>query len=86
MRDDERAWEPYGPAMVVKVQASLDASGRLLDWSHDTWSTTHMSRALPYGDRSALLGARFERAPDSSPSIHARGGGNGVILFPKTHQ
>jgi len=57
MREDEHAWEPYGPAMVVQVQASLDVGGRLLDWNHDTWSNTHMARALPYGDRSGLLAA-----------------------------
>ena len=67
MREDEHAWEPYGPAMVVKVQASLDASGQLLDWNHDTWSTTHVSRALPYGDRSALLGAWHRAAPLPAP-------------------
>jgi nicotinate dehydrogenase subunit B len=31
MREDEHAWEPYGPAMVVQIQASLDAGGSLLD-------------------------------------------------------
>ena len=57
MREDEHAWEPYGPPMVVKVQASVDAAGRLCDWNHDTWSHTHMYRALPFGERSALVAA-----------------------------
>ncbi len=63
MREDEHAWEPYGPAMVVQVQASLDDSGRLLDWNHDTWSNTHMARALPYGERSGLLAAWHLESP-----------------------
>jgi len=66
-REDEHAWEPYGPAMVVKVQASLDCHGRLLDWNHDTWSNTHMARPLPYGDRSALLAAWHLHSPMERP-------------------
>jgi nicotinate dehydrogenase subunit B len=67
MRDDEHAWEPYGPAMVVKIQASLDDNGRLLDWNHDVWSNTHMARALPYGDRSGLLAAWHRASPMPRP-------------------
>jgi nicotinate dehydrogenase subunit B len=63
MRDDEHAWEPYGPAAVVKVAASVDASGEILDWSHDTWSNTHLLRALPYGDRTAFVGAAHRETP-----------------------
>jgi CO/xanthine dehydrogenase Mo-binding subunit len=62
-REDEHAWEPYGPPMVVEVRASLDGAGRLCDWNHDTWSHTHMYRALPFGDRSALLAAWHRATP-----------------------
>src|SRR5262249_28127435 len=67
MREDENAWEPYGPAMVVKIAASLDATGRLLSWSHDTWSNTHMSRPLPYAHRSAFVGAWSRETPLPAP-------------------
>ena len=69
MREDEHAWEPYGPAMVMQLQASLDGTGRLLDWNHDVWSNTHMARALPYGERSALIAAwhRAEPMPPPQP-------------------
>jgi nicotinate dehydrogenase subunit B len=63
MREDEHAWEPYGPPMVVEVQASVDAAGRLCDWNHDTWSHTHMYRALPYGERSAFVAAWHRETP-----------------------
>jgi CO/xanthine dehydrogenase Mo-binding subunit len=43
-RDDEHAWEPYGPAMVVDLEASLDADGRVVAWSHDGYSDTHRGR------------------------------------------
>jgi CO/xanthine dehydrogenase Mo-binding subunit len=66
MREDENAWEPYGSAMVVKLQAALDAGGRITAWSHDVWSYTHMGRPLPYGERSGLLAA-WHREPAMQP-------------------
>lgn len=62
-REDEHAWEPYGPPMVVKLQASLDARGNLLDWNHDVWGTTHNSRAFPYGERTKLMAAWYLERP-----------------------
>ena len=66
-REDEHAWEPYGPAMVVQIQASLDDRGRLLDWNHDVRSNTHMGRAFPHGERSALIAAWHRAAPLPPP-------------------
>jgi CO/xanthine dehydrogenase Mo-binding subunit len=63
MREEEHAWEPYGSPMVVKVQASVDADGRLCDWNHDTWSHTHMYRPLPFGERSAFIAAWHRERP-----------------------
>jgi CO/xanthine dehydrogenase Mo-binding subunit len=57
MREDEHTWEPYGPAMAMKMQASLDAAGQVIDWNHDVWSFPHMGRARPGGDTSGLLAA-----------------------------
>ena len=54
-REQEHSWEPYGPAMLTKVKASLDAGGRIVDWQYDLWSNNHGSRPGPAG---ALLGAR----------------------------
>jgi len=44
MRDDEFAWEPYGPAMVIETRASLDGQGNVVDWGFDVWSNGHMHR------------------------------------------
>lgn len=38
MREDENAWEPYGPAMVMDTQASLDKDGNIIDWNFDVYS------------------------------------------------
>jgi len=43
-REDELAWAPYGSAMVVKMAACLDATGRVVDWQHEIWSHTHIKR------------------------------------------
>lgn len=60
MRDDEFAWEPYGPAMVVQMQAQLDDGGNIVDWRHDVWSNGHTGRTLWQSPvrNSSLLAAR----------------------------
>jgi nicotinate dehydrogenase subunit B len=55
-REDELAWSPYGSAMVVRVAASLDATGRIIDWQHEIWSHTHIKRP-GWGDGINLLAA-----------------------------
>ena len=44
MREDEFGWEPYGSAMAMKMRASLDAQGKIVDWQHELWSHTHSTR------------------------------------------
>jgi nicotinate dehydrogenase subunit B len=53
-RSDEHACEPYGSPMRIDVQASLDAAGRVIGYSHDVYSCTHIGRAFP-GTRSCAL-------------------------------
>jgi CO/xanthine dehydrogenase Mo-binding subunit len=68
-REDEHAWEPYGSAMVVELEASLDRAGAVVDWSHETRSHTHMNRAIPYSERtSGLIAARHREAPMTPPT------------------
>lgn len=77
-RADELAWAPFGPAMVVDLEADLGATGAIVAWRHGLWSNGHTSR--PGGARTpALLGAwhlakPFVRLPAINPPI-ARGGG-----------
>jgi len=73
-REDEHAWEPYGSAMVMDLRASLDAGGRVLAWSHDVYSNTHISRALPFGEHSNLIAAWLRDPPmPPAPPRPARG-------------
>jgi CO/xanthine dehydrogenase Mo-binding subunit len=43
-RADELAWSPFGPPMLVQLEADLDAEGRVLAWRHDVWSNGHGTR------------------------------------------
>jgi CO/xanthine dehydrogenase Mo-binding subunit len=53
-RGDEFAWEPFGPAMVGDVTASVDESGTITDWSYDLWTNGHTARP-GYAPRTSLL-------------------------------
>ena len=62
-RADEHGWEPYGSAMVIDMQASLDENGRVADWHHEVWSYTHSGRPRGMEGFSNLLAAGHLAAP-----------------------
>jgi nicotinate dehydrogenase subunit B len=84
MREQEHAWEPYGPAMLTEVRASLDQAGKIVEWNYDLWSNTHTTRPGPAG---ALIAARSLQTPFQPPaaklSITPAGNGdrNAVPLY-----
>jgi nicotinate dehydrogenase subunit B len=67
MRDDEFAWEPFGPAMAVKVEAALASDGKIVDWSYDLWSNSHAMRPGQPGGVNLLaawtLSVPFTKSP-----------------------
>ncbi len=77
-RKDENVWEPYGPAAVIRMQASLSADGRVIDWNHDLWGYSHVTRPRAGGEVSGLLAAwHLERPfarPVSRPDTGNQGG------------
>jgi CO/xanthine dehydrogenase Mo-binding subunit len=77
-RADELSLAPFGPAMVVDLQADLDAQGRITRWQHDVRSPGH-SRRPGRSATPALLGAwEVGDAAAVPPSIDmplATGGG-----------
>ena len=66
MREDEFGWEPYGPAMVVKLKAALDAKGDIVSWTEDIWSPSHSTR--PNGLGGINLLAAWHLAQPHKPS------------------
>lgn len=84
MREQEHAWEPYGPAMVTRVKASLDASGGIADWDYEVWSNTHSTRPGPAGQLLAArhLASPFEpQAPRPLPQPEGGGDRNAIPLY-----
>jgi CO/xanthine dehydrogenase Mo-binding subunit len=83
-REEEFAFEPVSPAMVVKVQAALDDAGRPADWTTEIWSGVHSARP----GSGNLLGAQALPEPPPEPELadvpDAGGGGavrNGTPLY-----
>jgi len=44
-REDEFAWEPKSPAMVMEVHGGLDEQGNVVAWDYHVWSPSHVARA-----------------------------------------
>src|SRR5438094_2733437 len=81
MREQEHMWEPYGPAMLTEAKASLDATGRVVDWQYAVWSNTHSTRP---GNAASLAAARhlatpFAPAPPQPLPLPEGGGDRNAI-------
>jgi CO/xanthine dehydrogenase Mo-binding subunit len=69
MREDEFAWEPYGAAMAIDLEAGLDAAGNIVSWKHELWSNGHTNRP-GRSPKPALIAARHLAKPfDFSPAV-----------------
>lgn len=53
-RGDEFSWEPFGPAMVGEVTASIDRNGTITDWTYELWTNGHTARP-GYAPNHSLL-------------------------------
>jgi nicotinate dehydrogenase subunit B len=87
MREDEHGWEAYGPAMAVRVRASLDAHGSIVDWQEDVHTNRHISRPGRHPNPGLLAAWHLERGFEPPPAIDmpmAQGGAsqrNAVPLY-----
>ena len=90
MREQEHGWEPYGPAMVTKLKASLDNSGAIASWNFEVWSNTHSMRP---GGGGCMLAAQHMAnplpIPEPKPLPLPEGGGDRnaipIYKFPNAH-
>src|SRR6202045_1986758 len=65
MREQEHGWEPFGPAMVTRLKASLDGNGKIVDWNFDVWTNTHSMRP---GGAGSMLAAQHMANPFAVPA------------------
>ncbi|MGB9367956.1 MAG: molybdopterin cofactor-binding domain-containing protein [Xanthobacteraceae bacterium] len=83
MRDDEFAWEPFGPAMAMQAKASLDGEGRIVDWNYEVWSNSHSTRPQSTTGANVLaawyLAEPQQMGPPTSPPQPAGGGDRNAI-------
>ena len=92
-RAEELGWSPFSPAMLVDVEADLDAAGNLAGWRSHIISNGHSSRPgrapEPTLLSAAMLAEPFPVKPSINPPMAAGGGAprNGVPLyrFPALH-
>jgi hypothetical protein len=73
-REDEMCWSPLGSAMLARLSAGLDASGRVVTWRQDVWSNGFMGRPTLGGEPRLLAlthlaaGRPMSPAPDGPPA------------------
>jgi CO/xanthine dehydrogenase Mo-binding subunit len=72
MRQDEFAWEPKSPAMVVDMEAGLDDRAMITAWQHTAWTPTHTLR--PGGQPGNLLAAQQVDPPFPPAQLRFGGG------------
>ena len=66
-REEEFAFEPVSPAMVVTAQAAVDDAGRPADWTTEIWSGRHTSR--PGGGGNLLAAEALSDPPPHPPAV-----------------
>lgn len=77
-REEELAWAPFSPAMLVRIEAETDDSGAIVNWRHDLWSNGHATRPGRGKTPTLLAGHHLENAfpmPAAGNMPLATGGG-----------
>ncbi len=70
-REEEFAWEPKAPAMVMEAHAGLDGKGNIAAWDYHVTSPSHVARARLAGQLIAGQLIARKRAPASRFSFGA---------------
>jgi nicotinate dehydrogenase subunit B len=81
-RQEEFAWEPNAPAMVMEVHGGLDAQGNVVAWDYHVWSPSHVARARFAGQMVASQLISGQPAPQSRFSFGAERNAPTNYAFP----
>ncbi len=86
MREDEFCWEPFSSPMVMRLNASLDDQGNIVNWGHELWSHAHSTRPGSKGGVNLLAAWHLEKAlPAAKPGNPPLPGGgshrNAIPLY-----
>ena len=68
-REDEFGWEPFGPAMVVRMQAALDSQGAIVDWRQDHYTNKHVCRPGRHPNPGLLAAWHLDQGHQPPPTI-----------------
>ncbi|HYI29014.1 MAG TPA: molybdopterin cofactor-binding domain-containing protein [Bradyrhizobium sp.] len=86
-REDEMSHAPFGAAMVVEIEADLDAQSEIVNWRHSIWSNGHAARPGRAASPALLAGTElanpFPRTISTNPPQANGGGGdrNSIPLY-----
>ncbi|HUH98960.1 MAG TPA: molybdopterin cofactor-binding domain-containing protein [Anaerolineales bacterium] len=81
-REEEFAWEPKGPAMVMEVHGGLDTQGNVVAWDYHVWSPSHVARARLAGQLVTAQLLSGQPAPQSRFSFGAERNARTNYTFP----
>ncbi len=81
-RQDEFAWEPKAPAMVMEVHGGLDDRGNVVAWDYHVWSPSHVARARFGGQLVTAQLLSGQPAPQSRFSFGAERNAPTNYAFP----
>ena len=68
-REDEFGWEPFGPAMAVRMQAALDQRGEIVDWRQDHYTNKHVCRPGRHPNPGLLAAWHLDKGHQPPPTI-----------------
>ena len=86
-REDEMSHAPFGAAMVIEIEADLDAQNEIVNWRHSIWSNGHAARPGRAASPALLAGTElanpFPRTISTNPPQANGGGGdrNSIPLY-----
>jgi CO/xanthine dehydrogenase Mo-binding subunit len=70
-REDEMRWAPAGSAMLARLSAGLDVTGRITTWRQEVWSNGFIGRPATGGEPRLLA---LTHLPDGQPMRAASDG------------